>query len=116
VAEPDCCSLTTQGRVTGAPHEIEIWFARSANTLYLLAGARERSDWVRNLQRDPVVTVRIDDETWLAEARVVEAGTDEDTRARDLVHERYRSADDDLVAWRDHALPVALDLTTRAQS
>lgn len=45
--------LTTTGRVTGAPHEIEIWFAPVDRTVYFLAGDRERADWVRNVQRDP---------------------------------------------------------------
>lgn len=114
MAEPDFCYLTTRGRISGAPHEIEIWFAREGNTLFLLAGGREQSDWVRNLQADPAVTVRLGDETWHAEARVVEPATVEDARARELVHRKYTSTDDDLVSWRDSALPVALDLTAPA--
>ncbi len=110
IPDPDCCYLTTRGRVTGAPHEIEIWFARDGDTLYLLAGAGEQSDWVRNLRRDPAVTVRIEDATLHAHARVLEPDTREDGRARDLVHAKYVSADDDLTAWRERALPVALDL------
>ncbi len=108
--DPDYCYLTTRGRVTGDPHEIEIWFAREGDTLYLLAGGGEQSDWVRNLQRDSAVTVRIDDTTWPAHARVLQPDTPEDQRARDLVHTKYVSADDDLAAWRERALPVALDL------
>ena len=45
------CYLVTMGRVTGRPHEIEIWSAADGDTLYLLAGAGARSDWVRNLAR-----------------------------------------------------------------
>ena len=52
-AEDDFCYLTTRGRVTGEPHEIEIWFAIHGDTLYLLAGAGDRSDWVRNLRGRP---------------------------------------------------------------
>jgi len=114
VPELDVCYLTTLGRVSGTPHEIEIWFAREANTLFLLAGGREQSDWVRNLQADPAVTVRLGDETWLGDGRTVEPESVDDARARELVHRKYASADDDLVAWRDSALPVAVDLTARA--
>ena len=32
------CYLTTTGRVTGNPHEIEIWFGLKETTLYLLSG------------------------------------------------------------------------------
>jgi deazaflavin-dependent oxidoreductase (nitroreductase family) len=116
VIEPDYCYLTTRGRVTGTPHEIEIWFTRDGDTLYLLAGGGEQSDWVRNLQHDPAVTVRIETTTFAAHARVLEPDTPEDARARALVHAKYVSADDDLVAWRERALPVALDLHPAASS
>ena len=39
-AEDDFCYLTTRGRVSGQPHEIEIWFTADDDTLYMLAGAR----------------------------------------------------------------------------
>ena len=42
------CYLTTMGRVTGNPHEIEIWFSLNNTTLYLMSGDG-RSDWVKNL-------------------------------------------------------------------
>lgn len=109
--EPPCCYLTTTGRRTHRPHEIEIWFARQGQTLYLLSGGRDRSDWVRNLQRDPSVSVRIGTSTYHATARVVAPGTDEDGVARRLVVEKYQpSADEDLTGWGRTALPVALDL------
>ena len=34
----DFCYLTTTGRTSGKPHEIEIWFALRDGTLYLLSG------------------------------------------------------------------------------
>ena len=61
VAGDDYCYLTTRGRVSGAPHEIEIWFALVESRLYLLAGGRDSSDWVRNLQATPEVSVRLRD-------------------------------------------------------
>lgn len=105
------CYLTTTGRRTHRPHEIEIWFARQGDTLYLLSGGRDRSDWVRNLQRDPAVTVRIGDRTHRATARVVAPGTDEDALARRLLLAKYqRPGGEDLTSWSRTALPVALDL------
>ena len=38
LAGQDYCYLTTIGRVSGRPHEIEIWFGVKASSLYLLAG------------------------------------------------------------------------------
>ena len=108
------CYLTTTGRVSGRTHTIEIWFARHDRTLYLLSGGGTRSDWVRNLQRDPAVTVRLgrrDAAALPGRARVVEAATDEDELARRLVAGKYQpSYGGDLSGWRRSALPVAVDL------
>jgi deazaflavin-dependent oxidoreductase (nitroreductase family) len=112
VSGDDYCYLMTHGRVTGRHHEIEIWYVRDDDTLYMLAGAGDRSDWVRNLQMDPVVQVRIDDVTYAAHGRVV-TDSDEDRHARTVVFEKYqRRYDGELVTWREHALPVAIDLDT----
>ena len=77
LAEEQFCYLTTTGHVTDRPHEIEIWFAVEDLTLYLLSGARDRSDWVRNLRRNSKVTVRIDGELLDGRARVVEDDKEE---------------------------------------
>jgi deazaflavin-dependent oxidoreductase (nitroreductase family) len=104
------CYLTTTGRVTGNPHEIEIWFGFAHGRLYMLAGARDRSDWVRNLIRQPNVIIRIAGQTFDAVARVVEADTPENEMARKLLVEKYRSPRDDLSGWGRTALPVAFEL------
>jgi deazaflavin-dependent oxidoreductase (nitroreductase family) len=109
VADDDFCYLTTRGRVTGTPHEIEIWFAVDGATLYLLAGAGTRSDWVRNLQQHPAVTVRLRGVAYDATARVVDDPT-EDRRARTIVFDKYEPRSPGLAGWRESALPVALDL------
>ena len=110
----DYCYLTTRGRVTGTEHEIEIWYVREDHggreVLYLLAGAGEQSDWVRNLQVEPSVRVRIDDVTHDARGRVV-TDPSEDRHARTVVFEKYQPRNDgELDTWRERALPVAIDL------
>ena len=108
--DDDFCYLTTRGRVTGQPHEIEIWFAVDGDTVYLLSGGGDRSDWVRNLRAEPAVTVRVSDTTYRATARVIE-GSDEERRARTLVFDKYQPRNrGELVTWRGRALPVALDV------
>ena len=77
----DFCYLTTLGRVSGAPHQIEIWFALHDGFVYLLSGGGERSDWVKNLIADPSVTLRLGEESRTTPARVVSA-PDEDALAR----------------------------------
>ena len=106
----DFCYLTTTGRTTGEPHRIEIWFAAAPerNTIYLLAGGRDDSDWVRNLQANPSCTVEIEQHTYNGTARMIE-GTGEDEIARTLVHDKYARGDD-LKRWRRESLPVAIDL------
>lgn len=102
--------LTTVGRRTGRPHRIEIWFAARDGRLYLLAGGRERADWVRNLQANPRVTVELGDETHVGVARVLAAGTLEDQLARELLVAKYRRTEDDLDEWGRTSLPVVIEL------
>jgi deazaflavin-dependent oxidoreductase (nitroreductase family) len=104
------CYLTTRGRVTGHPHRIEIWFALDGDTLYLLSGGRERSDWVKNVCKTPEVMVELGRQVFAGRARIV-TDLDEDERARKLVHDKYAgSYGGDLSRWRRTALPVAVDL------
>jgi len=109
----DFCYLTTKGRVTGRPHEIEIWFSLvpEARTLYMLSGGRERSDWVKNLRHDPEVTVRIAGAQFSGRAREAQ-DEEEDGLARRLLVEKYESSPGSLANWRRSALPVAVDLST----
>jgi deazaflavin-dependent oxidoreductase (nitroreductase family) len=110
LAGQDYCYLTTTGRASGRPHEIEIWFALRGRTLYLLSGRGGRSDWVKNLQRAPDVRVRIGRRRFAGRARVVGAKR-EDALARRLLYEKYTPGySGDLTSWRERALPVAIDL------
>ena len=109
LANQDFCYLTTVGRVTGRLHEIEIWFAIQGETLYMLSGGRDRSDWVKNLRRNPEVTVRINDEHFEGRARGIESEA-EDELARGLLVEKYDRVPGTLTHWRRTALPVAVDL------
>jgi len=109
LAGEDFCYLTTVGRVSGTPHEIEIWFAIENNSLYMLSGGRDRSDWVKNLRRNPEVTVRLAGEYFEGQARLVES-EEEDELARSLLVEKYEHNSGSLANWRRTALPIAVDL------
>jgi deazaflavin-dependent oxidoreductase (nitroreductase family) len=105
------CYLTTTGRVSGEPREIEIWFGLEGSTLYMLSGGRDRSDWVKNVTKTPAVSVRIADRTLEGRARAV-TDPDEDARARRLVFDKYAATySGDLTDWRESSLPVAVDLS-----
>lgn len=110
-ANEDYCYLTTTGRVTGKPHEIEIWFGLNANSLYLLSGGGHSSDWVKNLQANPAVRVRLAKHTYDASARIVEDG-EEQALARRLLAAKYYhwETGKPLNEWAATALPVALDV------
>lgn len=103
--------LTTIGRRTGRPHRIEIWFAVHDGRVYLLAGGRERADWVRNLQANPHVLFELGGETHAGTARVLQAGTVEDQRARELLVSKYSRQGDDLEEWGRTALAVVIEFS-----
>ncbi|MBI2333543.1 MAG: nitroreductase family deazaflavin-dependent oxidoreductase [Chloroflexi bacterium] len=66
------CYLTTRGRKTGSPHEIEIWFVVYENSLYLMSGSMDKSDWVKNLLQEPNATIRIAGQTFPVVASLLE--------------------------------------------
>ena len=78
----------------------------------MLAGGRERADWVRNLLADPATRVRVGEGSEVdARARVLDAGAAEDALARRLVLEKYQApGTTDLESWGRSALAVAFDL------
>jgi deazaflavin-dependent oxidoreductase (nitroreductase family) len=111
LADEDYCYLTTTGRVTGRPHEIEIWFAIESATLYMLSGGGDCADWVKNIRQNPETTVRIEGSAFEGRGRFVDG--DEDELARTLLFEKYQPrTGGDLARWRGSALPVAVDLSS----
>jgi deazaflavin-dependent oxidoreductase (nitroreductase family) len=105
------CYLTTHGRGTGRPHRIEIWFALRDRAVYLLSGGGDRSDWVKNLRREPRVRFELAGVSVDAHARVVE-DAEEDAAARRLLATKYQGWQEGrpLSSWARTALPVAIDL------
>jgi len=78
-SEPPYLYLTTTGRNTGKPHEIEIWFVAYESNYYLTSGGKDHSDWVRNLLADPAISLRVGSRAAPAingRARVLDNGTD----------------------------------------
>lgn len=81
-ADVECCDIFTTGRVSGRPHEIEIWFGVMDDTMYLISGNGPGADWYRNMLANPEVAVKL-------------AGGEHRGRARDVVDpdERRRCGD-----------------------
>lgn len=110
VADESFCYLTTRGRVSGTPHEIEIWFAVNDSTIYMLSGGGERSDWVKNILATPAVHVRVGPLELSGRGRTVE-DPDEDAWARTALFEKYNPTySNDLTNWSRTALPIAVDI------
>ena len=76
--EPQYLYLTTTGRRTGLPREIEIWFTSHDGRYYLIAERREQTQWVQNLLANPVVQFRIGGDTFAGRARIVAAAVEPD--------------------------------------
>jgi len=95
--------LTTTGRKTGRPREIEIWFVASGGRFYVLAEHFHDAQWVKNLVRNPRVRVRVGDRTFDARARPLDPARDSEAwqTAQRLAREKY--------GWGD-GLPVELIL------
>jgi len=76
VADKQVLYLTTIGRTTGLPREIEIWFVVCRERFYLFAETGEAAGWVKNIRRNPKVTVRIGEWQIDATARVLDRHAD----------------------------------------
>jgi deazaflavin-dependent oxidoreductase (nitroreductase family) len=59
IADKQVLYLTTIGRRTGLPREIEIWFVVCRECFYLFAETGEAAGWVKNIRHNPRVAVRI---------------------------------------------------------
>ena len=111
IAKEEYCYLTTTGRVSGKPHEIEIWFGLKDRTLYLLSEAREKSDWVKNLLKNPAVKVRVAKKNFHATARLV-TDEQEEIMARKMLAGKYQQwrVGQKFSQWARTALVVGIDL------
>ena len=113
LASRNVCDLETVGRVTGNPHVIEIWFAAdpTRDRLYMLAGDRDRADWVRNVRKDGRVRLRFG-RTWLSGRATVIEGDADEALARRLLAAKYYGWTEGrpLGQWARESIPVAIDL------
>lgn len=116
-AREQYCYLITTGRVSGRPHEVEMWFAVHPDgadpaTLYALSGGRDRSDWVKNVRVNPQLQIRIRETTYSARGAVVD-GQAGAPRAREALSAKYYAWHGGALPndWARDSLPVAFRLT-----
>jgi deazaflavin-dependent oxidoreductase (nitroreductase family) len=72
VSEEPYLHLTTTGRRSGRPREVELWFTQRDGAYYVIAEEHERASWVRNLLADPRVHWRVGEQALTGRARVVD--------------------------------------------
>jgi deazaflavin-dependent oxidoreductase (nitroreductase family) len=75
-AEPTFLYLTTTGRRSGRPREIEIWFTSRGGRYYVISEHGEAAAWVRNLRACSAVSVRVGGAGFEGRARVVDAAVE----------------------------------------
>jgi deazaflavin-dependent oxidoreductase (nitroreductase family) len=93
--------LTTTGRKSGMPREIEIWFTERDGRFYVIAEHRERAQWVRNILAHSRVHVRVGDREFPGIARLLS-----DEREPELVA-AVKKLSDAKYGWSD-GLVVAI--------
>ena len=96
--------LTTRGRKSGRPRQIEIWFTHRLGRFYVIA-EYATSHWLKNLQATPEVEVRVGTHSFSGLARALSEVEDADlVRAvQELSQAKY--------GWGDG---VVVELTPRA--
>src|SRR5437762_2971854 len=89
--DPEFLYLTTTGRRSGQPREIELWFAARAGRYYVVAEHRDDAAWVQNLAVEPRVQVRVGDAALAARARVVHESVEPDLAeaVQELFEKKY---------------------------
>jgi deazaflavin-dependent oxidoreductase (nitroreductase family) len=79
--------LTHYGRKTGKPYEVVIWYLVDGDKLYLVSANANRN-WVRNVKARPAISLRIGDQVFNGEVRVI-TDPDEREKVNALVERKY---------------------------
>jgi deazaflavin-dependent oxidoreductase (nitroreductase family) len=82
--------LTTRGRTSGLPREIEIWFTQRDGCFYVIA-EYPSSHWVQNLRAEPQAQVRVGERSFAARARFVTPDAEPELHrtVADLSNQKY---------------------------
>jgi deazaflavin-dependent oxidoreductase (nitroreductase family) len=101
LADEQYVYVTTTGRKSGLPRQIEIWFVMWKGSIYILAEHGRRAQWVMNVLANARVKVKLGGSAFEATARVLDESSDAEawTTVRDLAQKKY--------GWGD-GLPVEI--------
>ena len=89
-------SISVIGRKTGRQISLPVWFVLERQILYLLPVKGARTQWLRNLKRNPSITLRCRGQRLTREAQVVQ----DSQRVEELVSKlRTKYRDDHVARW-----------------
>jgi deazaflavin-dependent oxidoreductase (nitroreductase family) len=103
--------ITTTGRKSGKPHTKPIWYVVDGGRVFVQSGKDGKTDWYRNLQKTPAVTLKADRYSFRARGRTI-TDPKEVERVHTLFRDKYTSAR--LLSWVGsgigQGLPVELTI------
>jgi deazaflavin-dependent oxidoreductase (nitroreductase family) len=109
--------ITTTGRKSGKPHTRPIWYVVDDGKILVQSGKDGKTDWYQNVKKTPAVTLKAEQYTFRARARLVTDEKDVE-RVRALFLDKYTSAR--LLSWVGsgigRGLPVELTIDSVAVS
>ncbi len=91
VAHESTLEITTRGRKSGKPRTKPIWFVYDQGALYIQSGREGKTDWYRNLQKDPQMQLKIGQLVLTGKAQFV-TDAPETGRVHDLFRSKYSLA------------------------
>ena len=97
--------LTTTGRKSGLPREIEIWFTEHDGRYYIVAEHGSDAHWVRNVMANPDVQVRVGTRSFRGTAGIVSDRYDAEM-AKQRSREKYGWGDGLVVEIAQSGDPV----------
>ena len=80
--------LTTKGRKTGKMHAVELWFAPANDRIYL-SHEGESTDWMKNIEKDGRVKMKIGSENLEGSAAVAPLGSNSREVGKKVLYEKY---------------------------
>jgi len=80
--------LTTKGRKTGKTHVVELWFAHTNNRIYL-SHEGEFTDWMKNIQKDGKVKMKIGSGNLEGSAIIAPVGSAAREVGKKALYEKY---------------------------
>lgn len=94
------CRVATPGRVTGAEHVVQVWFAIIDARFYAASRHGLRGDWLQNALHAGSLEVRAARNSWRGPASLVAHA--EVPLVLDAFAEKYQHHPDVIAAWRQH--------------